>query len=131
MTLVGGKPRSFAQSNTRTQCITPQSPLNKVDRWGEKGGESRLQRLDHQPLLWQPHEVLVQTRVLGREERGEEHSSQFSILFKHKTAIGYYDLSIVVSDRAQSNRSDNIGLQDRTFAPKMGVQNRTLKIHHP
>ena len=108
-------------------------PLSKVDQWGVIGieGESRQTRLDHHPQLWQPHEVLVQTRVLGREERGKNTLPNFPILFKHKTAIGYYDLSIVVSDKAQSNRSDNIGLQDRTFAPKVGVQNRTLKIHHP
>ena len=97
-------------------------PLSKVDQWGVIGieGESRQTRLDHHPQLWQPHEVLVQTRVLGREERGKNTLPNFPILFKHKTAIGYYELSIVVSGLKATDRT-NIDLQDRTFAPKMGV----------
>ena len=88
-----------------------------------KKGRAAYTRLDHHPQLWQPHEVLVQTRVLGREERGKNTLPNFPILFKHKTATGYYDLSIVISDKAQNNRSDkhrlarsNVCAQDGRFA---------------
>ena len=70
---------------------------------------------------------MFRPEYLGARKGGKNTLPNFPILFKHKTAIGYYDLSIVVSDRAQSNRSDNIGLQDRTFAPKMGVSKSDIE----
>ena len=77
MILVGENLGHSRRGNTRTQCITPQSPLGKVDQWGvTRKGRATYNRFDHQPQLWQLHEVLVQSRVLSARKRGE-HSSQF------------------------------------------------------
>ena len=79
MILGGENPGHLRQGNARIRCITPQSPLSKVDQWGvlERRGRAAYTRLDHHPQLWQPHEVLVQSRVLRREERGENTLPNF------------------------------------------------------
>ena len=78
MILAGENLGHSRKGNTRTQCITPQSPLSKVDQWGvTRKGRATYNRFDHQPQLWQLHEVLVQSRVLRREERGENTLPSF------------------------------------------------------
>ena len=73
----GGKPRSFAQSNTRTQCITPQSPLNKVDRWGgRREGRATYKGLITNPCSGSHTKCLFSPEKTARK-RGER-SAQFS-----------------------------------------------------